>query len=63
MAHPKMVDGQNFYLKQVAPAVRASKIDGLVADVSSIHRVGETSVLHMLACNKRVTDLSVHASF
>lgn len=56
-AGPKMKEGENFYLSQVAPAIKSSKIDNWLKTVSLISRVTEENLESVLSCHKNVTDL------
>lgn len=61
-AGPKMVEGQNFYLRQVAPKIKGSKIDQWISRVSGIQRVTADNLDLTLECHKRVTDLLAEIS-
>lgn len=56
-AGEKMVLGENFYLTQVAPKIKASKIDQWISSVSHIDRVSAENIDLVLRCHKNVTDL------
>ncbi|MBU1512221.1 hypothetical protein KKD52_17870 [Myxococcota bacterium] len=56
-AGPKMVEGENFYLTQVAPKIKSSQIDRWISTVAHIERVTQENLHAVLVCHKKVTDL------
>lgn len=56
-ASDHMVEGENFYLKQVAPAVMESGIDKWLLDSGTIGRVTDENVEIVLDVHKKCTEL------
>jgi hypothetical protein len=56
-AGKKMIEGQDFYMTQVAPAIKRSDIDQWIDSVKDIQRVTDDNIHLVLSAHKNVTDL------
>jgi hypothetical protein len=56
-AGKQIEEGEDFYMKKVAPAILASPIDEWIASVRNIERLTSENIIDSLHCHKKVMDL------